>query len=208
MSPDLVTLKKEFITNLISDGFKIFPCDLNKKPLLDGSNLFSFSSVYTNNLLKDDTLTWENAMSLNNGVICGNNSKLIILDVDKKSGGLFQWYNILKRFNNLQDIKTFKVRTTNKGYHYYFKIDDACLYQWQTHFNLNLLNNFLTGIDLIANNGYAILPYSTGTNGEIYTPLNYHSEKSINNQISIMPLWLKDLIKVHIKNLEITLLNK
>ena len=52
MSHDLVTLKKEFITNFISDGFKIFPCDLNKKPLIDGSSLVSFSSIYINNLIK------------------------------------------------------------------------------------------------------------------------------------------------------------
>jgi hypothetical protein len=200
MRHDSTTFKKEFITNIISDGFKIFPCDSNKKPLIDVSNLISFSSDYTNNLLIDDNLTWENAINLNNSIICGNNSKLIILDIDKKSGGLFQWYNILKSFNNSQDIKTFKVRTANKGYHYYFKIDDACLYQWQTRFSLNLLNNFLTGIDLIANNGYAIIPYSIGSNGEIYMPLNYDSSKSINNQISFMPLWLKDLIKIYIKN--------
>jgi hypothetical protein len=106
----------------------------------------------------------------------------------------------LKNFNNSKDIKTFKVRTANKGYHYYFKIDDEFLYQWQTSFSLNLLNNFLTGIDLIANNGYAILPYSLGSNGEIYTPLNYDSIKSINNQISFMPFWLENLIKDYIKN--------
>lgn len=200
MRQDSTTLKREFISNVISNGFKIFPCEANKKPLIDVSNLLSLSGLYTTNLLLNDNLTWENAMSLNNAIICGNNSKLIILDIDKKSGGLFQWYNILKKFNNSKDIKTFKVRTANKGYHYYFKIDEAFLYQWQTSFSLNLLNNFLTGIDLIANNGYAILPYSLGTNGEIYTPLNYDPIKSINNQISFMPLWLKDLIKVYIKN--------
>lgn len=194
MRHNSTSLKRAFISNIISDGFKIFPCDSNKKPLIEEANLLSHSSVYTNNLLIDDNLNWENAIRLNNAIICGSKSKLIILDIDNKSGGLFQWYNILKRFNNSQDIRTFKVRTANKGYHYYFKIDDVCLSHWQTSFSLNLLNNFLNGIDLIANNGYAILPYSIGSNGEVYTPLNYDSGKSINNQIAFIPTWLKDLI--------------
>jgi hypothetical protein len=202
MRVDSTNLKKEFIINIISDGFKIFPCDSNKKPLMDVSNLISFSLDYTKNLLSGDNLTWENAISFNNAIICGNRSNLLILDIDKKSGGLFQWYNILKIFNNSEDIKTFKVKTANKGYHYYFKIDESCFCSWQTHFSLNLLNNFLTGIDLIANNGYVIMPYSIGLNGEIYLPLNYNPSKALNEQISYIPTWLKDLINDYLKNKE------
>ena len=189
-------MNSTFLSNIIKAGYCVFPCDRNKKPLTEHSEkTIALAFEYTNALLADDRIHWQRAIYYNNAILCGEINKLLVVDIDRKNGGIYQWNELLKIHNNGLDIKTFKVRTPSGGVHYYFKTNEETI-NISTHFSLRLLSNFLSGIDLLANNGYALLPYSMNTNNIQYLPYKGSLIMLLNKELPELPDWLwKELKK-------------
>ena len=53
----------------------------------------------------------------NYGILTGAINNLLVLDIDVKDGGLFEWQNYLNKYG---DINTIQISTPSNGYHYYF----------------------------------------------------------------------------------------
>jgi hypothetical protein len=188
-------LKQAFLKNCIDQGYFIFPCLPNKKPCIENPNhTINLAKEYTYALRSGDFSTWKKAMNNNNAILCGEINRLLVVDIDCRNGGKYQWKQLLKKYNNGLDLNTFKVRTPSGGLHYYFSIDTDTI-GLETRFNLRFLNNFLAGIDLLANNGYALLPFSVDINQKTYYPYSSGLKGYERNKLPPVPDWFKQNLK-------------
>ena len=91
----------------------------------------------------------------NYGILTGAINNLLVLDIDVKDGGLFEWQNYLNKYG---DINTIQISTPSNGYHYYFK------YSHSDKAYALLIENHLTnktkfrnkGLDIRSNGGYVV----------------------------------------------------
>jgi len=117
----------------------------------------------------------------NIGIVTGQISQIIVLDIDKKNNGL----ETIKR---LKIPDTVTVKTGGGGFHYYFRYPDG----------FDEINNFqdeeaLPGIDLRADGGYVVAPLSYHPNGERY---EFVAGKKFGEiDIAQAPSWLIDHIQ-------------
>lgn len=106
----------------------------------------------------------------NIGLPTGKINNIIVLDIDYKDDGIDEFNKYIKLYG---DINTFKVKSPNNGYHYYF------LYKHSDESIQHLIDESLKnsskyrgkGIDIRSNGGYIVGPNST-INGKMYEIIN------------------------------------
>jgi hypothetical protein len=130
----------------------------------------------------------------NIGIITGKVSSIVVLDVDKKGGGVVKFKKLLKE-NNCEDLhkKTFTVKTGGGGYHYYFKYDDV---------TAKLLSRPVKGIgDIKTNGGQVVFLGSIHPDTEAtyyaYGGHEFDSESHIDIKLISMPKFLYTYIINH-----------
>lgn len=98
-------------------------------------------------------LAWfENHPDLNLGIRTGKCSNLVVLDIDKKSGGIGSWEALVDALKI--DVKTYTIQTQGGGYHLYFTAPKDVVLRNRT--------NIRPGLDLRAEDGYVVAPPSVG----------------------------------------------
>lgn len=172
----------------------MLPCDEYNKPLLNISNfrdeLFRFNEEMK---LKIDNGTFNYSQNL--ALLCGVRNELVVVDVDKEFRGTSVWKDWLLRFNGGKDIETLKVETAGGGLHYYFQYQHEQFYPFDSIYRPTFQTYGIAGIDLIAENGYVMTPFTVQRNGNMYVIKNYSSCVNIKEQINQMPDWLFLLFK-------------
>ena len=183
-----------FIQQLCEEGFLLFPCDEYHKPLLNVSNfrveLFRFNEEMK---LKIHHGTFNYSQNL--ALLCGVRNELVVVDVDKEFRGTSVWKDWLLRYNGGKDIETLKIETAGGGLHYYFHFQREQFYPFESIYRPSFQTYGKAGIDLIAENGYVMIPFTVHLNGNVYSIKNYSSGVNIKEQINHLPEWLFLLFK-------------
>ncbi|MBM4222886.1 MAG: DUF3987 domain-containing protein, partial [Gammaproteobacteria bacterium] len=96
---------------------------------------------------------WPNA---NIGIVTGSASKICVLDIDPKNGGLDSLSMIQEKYGPLMSSS---VRSGGQGKHFYFSILDDSI---KNHVNI------YPGIDIRGEGGYIVAPPSRHKSGDIY----------------------------------------
>ena len=120
-------------------GWQVFPCKLNKTPHVK----WKTGATTDKAIIKDWWTKWPNAGI---GIVCGKDSGLLVVDVDKKSGGL-KTYKEWKGKHGI--FKTSKVCTGGGGLHLYFEYPSIGA--------RNSAGLIAQGIDVRADGGYVIV---------------------------------------------------
>lgn len=117
----------------------------------------------------------------NVGILCGNHSNVIIIDVDNRNNGINNWNEILDE-NFILNIDTPIVQTPSGGIHYYFKWDkELDLYKSKLSKN----NKKYDGIDILKTGKQVVFPGSQ-INGKKYVWV----QSPLNTTIKKLPEWL------------------
>jgi hypothetical protein len=154
-----------------SKGWHVFPLK-GKIPLTpDG-----FKSATVNEaLIRKWWELWPNA---NIGIATGAASDLVVIDIDKKSGG---WTSVAELNNEGHFFSTeYEVETGGGGAHFY--------YEHPGHPIKNKAGLF-PGIDVRGDGGYVVAPPSTHESGKPYVSLNPA------HRPNLLPEWLLDKLK-------------
>ena len=95
----------------------------------------------------------------NIGIITGERSNIIVVDVDVQNNGIQNFEELAKDngIENILKINTPIVRTGSGGFHFYFKYEKA-LYQHLTS-GTNFIEGY-PGVDFKCNNGLVVYPGS------------------------------------------------
>ena len=157
---------------LISKGFEVAPVfgvDVNFNCFCGNSNCFKNGKHLYNFTNKDfgtknfqmlkDNIRFH--YSANIAVMTGRRSELVIVDVDLPAFGNGAFDLIAKTTPELE--KTFSVQSGSGGIHFYFKTSNRFI---------SRTNQFGEGIDLLAENAYAVSIGSTHKCGGKYRILN------------------------------------
>ncbi len=118
---------------------------------------------------------------LNVGICTGQRSRLVVLDVDARSGGLETLEECLQLYGDLP--LTPMVHTGGGGNHYYFKCPLG---------GLPSRISLLPGIDLKCEGGYVVAPPSRHLSGKEYVWDTFQDIESI--PMAPLPDWLQHLI--------------
>jgi hypothetical protein len=189
--------KNEWIKIFLENGFAIFPCNLDKTPMIKRWNKITINDsykLYTPNSTDDDSKDYTfhhktQYIKNNIGVLCGIQSRIIVIDIDIKDGGIQYWNNMLM-LNDCNSIDTLKVISGSGGFHYYFKWTPQCK-KWFSKNRMFSTNECKVGIDLRADNGYIILPPSIHHDTQnLYKFDNINSPCNLRDKINEMPKWL------------------
>ncbi len=155
----------------VAEGFKIFPCKLDKKP-------------YTKNGLKDATQTqagvkeyWTKWPDAGIGLVTDN---LVVIDFDKKNGGKESKAAMETEYGKLPPTRTH--RTGGGGLHYIYRNPNGSNIR-----NSAGLSGY-KGVDIRANGGYIVVPPSPHESGKPYTVLD-------KSEIASCPDWLMNMAK-------------
>ncbi len=106
---------------------------------------------------RDQLNTWfKNPSTQNVGILTGESSGLLVLDIDPRNGGEGSLIEIEKLYGPVP--RTPLVHTGGGGYHFYFK----------THSAIQSYQNILPGIDVKANGGFIVAPPSLHASGKYY----------------------------------------
>lgn len=178
---DFIIKKITYILNFINRGFIIFPCNTNKTPRVMAWNHLTRNDVLQLYLTNDMEFT-------NIGLLCGEASGVVVIDIDKQNNGMEYWENLLKLNNNSNDIDTLITTTGSGGKHYFFKYSQN-MSNWSSKNRIFMNENKKIGIDLRTKNGYVILPPSLHKK---YNKL--YEFNDINKTIIDMPEWLFNII--------------
>lgn len=155
---------------LANDGWEIFPCTLDRQPLLWVGAREATSDAH------QITAWWLMYPHASIGVRVKSNQ--IVLDVDIKNGqdGLSKIQHLEQSFGKLDTLVS---ETGSGGRHYYFSIKEEIQIKQKRLFN---------GISLILTGNYVVAPPSPHPSGRFYSWLH-------KKPISEAPTWLIDLIK-------------
>jgi len=156
-------------------------------------------------LYKFNSITFKNCLDYckaNDNCICiitGERSKIVVVDIDHKDGGMNMWNTLIK--DNIEP-DTLKVKSGNGGLHYYFKFDDRT--SLLKNKNKVTIRNTKVGIDIRSEKG---IIYAPPTKYYCIKTRKSKSYKFLNNvTINKMPGWLWDELN-HIDN-TITIVQK
>ena len=135
----------------------------------------------------------------NIGLFTGNINKIFVLDITKENNGIDYWNNILKQYNNNNDINTIIVNTGGNGKQYYFTNTNTDKF-FTKHFVFSDDNFNKIGIHVKNNNSFVLAPYSADICGNIYTFNNKYITNNniiecIRNHIINIPDWLHQLLE-------------
>lgn len=182
-SPEKLT-STAFAIEYAKMGFSIFPCDIEKNPIVDF--LFGFSHGFKD-ATRDKKLiakTWHKYPDAGIGLALPENIQVFDCDVLKdtekkpilKDGrpdivGLKSFQNLIIELDfKDSDLDTLSVRTQSGGRHFYYKMPEDISSFNHTH--------ALEGLDLKGYGGYVLLPNSPGQYGR-YEFLNLTEIKEI-----------------------------
>lgn len=128
---------------------------------------------------------WLNQPNCNIGIVCGQASGIVVLDIDIKDQGLEQWEEYIK-LNG--EPKTFKVKTGSGGYHYYFKYNADVTSLSKMTRCATKSDGTKIGWDFLTNKSQVVAP------GSIHpiTGIGYRAEHMAIND---MPKWILDMIR-------------
>ena len=159
---------------IAKDGFKIFPCNDKKQPLVKNGFHAATNNV---NQINEWWTKWPNAAI---GMPTGAVNGFWVVDCDVKNGnGILEFLNICKEHNYNPD-NTYIVETQSGGLHYYFEFEQDSPIS-------NSAKIIAPNIDIRGDGGYVIVPPSC-INGKIYKVNN-------NKTIQTAPSWLIELCK-------------
>lgn len=130
---------------------------------------------------------WTTHPTANIGLATDERSAIIVLDIDMPEGH-FSLKELQEKYSPLPDTR--RVRTANKGLHYYFQYPQ----DGQTYRNAVGLQGKI-GVDVRAN-GYVVLPPS-----KLYGRLSYLWANP-DTPIAPLPIWLRDLLRENQKHRE------
>ncbi len=163
--------KQALAIEYVKMGFKVFPCDINKNPIVDHSLGFIHGFKDAINDLKLIVKTWHKYPNAGIGLALPEDLMAIDCDILKdsehrpilKNGkpdpiGLKSFQNLIidLKFSD-SDLDTLSVVTQSGGRHFYYKLPRGAI-----SFNKN---HVLEGLDVKGYGGYVILPNSTGKYG-------------------------------------------
>lgn len=172
--------KSQILEQLLNEEFTIFPTYLDKSPAFKAWN--KIDNTTSKWIFSENSSYNKNPKNLGIGLVCGQRSGVVVIDIDLKDDGMKYWMAIMEKIG-VQDIDTLKVETGSGGVHYYFTYHPSM----ERFYSMNRL--FSTGIDFRSDNGYVIVPPSIHPNGNKYKFLSDVSS-GIRDQINEMPSWL------------------
>mgnify|MGYP001566574484 CR=1 FL=1 len=156
----------------VAEGFKVFPCALDKKPL-------------TPHGLKDATITqlgvkeyWTKWPEAAIGLVTDG---FVVIDFDAKSGGKTSKTAIEEKYGKLP--KTRVHRTGGGGLHYIYRNPNG------RDIRNSVKVGGYSGVDLRANGGYIVAPPSPHVSGKVYKVLD-------SSPIIPAPDWILDLCAI------------
>ncbi len=123
---------------------------------------------------------WMQWPDANLAVVTGEKSGLIVVDVDKKSGGLDSLKKLFDQFEKFPPTPT--VHSGGGGLHFYFQ---------HPGFEVRGRRGMVPGIDVMADGGRIVAPPSKHKNGSLYT---WDKEFSDEIPVAKIPKWLLDMI--------------
>jgi hypothetical protein len=155
--------KYKIISSLIEQGYSLIElygineqgfCTCYKGEKCSCAGKHPVKSNWKDNFIKSDE-ELKNILkqhpNANFGVITGNG--LVVVDIDKKSGG----FESLKKIKDII-VPTFTVKTGGGGYHFYYKTSEKVANRVKV----------LPGIDIRGEGGYAVAPGSKHISGSYY----------------------------------------
>ena len=159
-----------------------------KRPLIT-----NWTNITIENALNTIYEAYQQKKCNNIGILCGEKSELIVIDIDVKDQGLQLWETLCKQFGTPD---TFIVKTGSGGYHYYFQLDERTKVLKNTTRAIDK-----KGIDIKTNGGQIVFTGSIHPD----TKKEYYPVKGWNDviKISIMPDWLLNLL-IPTKNQNLT----
>lgn len=129
-------------------------------------------------------------LGLNIGLLTGEKTNLLILDIDIKDDGIKLWNSISKKYPT---FKTPTVKSPGGSIHFYFKYNNKI-----PNMNRILINNKKIGWDIKSNGSIITAPPSIYPNtNKRYKWINGYSLNEL-KPVS-MPKWLQSFILNHIK---------
>ena len=164
----------EFALSYARNNWPVFP--------LHGKIPFKDSRGYKDATTNEAQIRtwWSQHPTANIGLATGERSGIIVLDIDPPEGH-FSLKELQAKHAPLPDTR--RVRTANKGLHYYFQYpQDGEVYKNAVGLQGNI------GIDVRATGGYVVLPPS-----KLYGRLSYVWGNP-ETPIAPLPMWLKDMI--------------
>lgn len=143
---DTLNIAKE----AISFGFRPMPVN-GKIPLIKDWNEKSKNDLYA----QCEALIHAGK---NVGIVCGQASKVIVLDVDTQHNGTKNFRQLQNEFNNGEELQTPTVRTPSEGFHLYFKYEADLGLKTAS----NVIQRFgkLNGFDIRSDSGFIVYPGS------------------------------------------------
>jgi hypothetical protein len=127
-------------------GYNVFPVGIDKTPKVQWGQYRTIR--VTREQIEDWWTRWPDA---NIGLPTGSPSGVMVVDFDKKSGGL-------ETLKSLRLPPTLVIRTGGGGFHYYFKYTS----------DYHSCAGILPGVDIRNDNGYVLLPPSVHKSGNCY----------------------------------------
>lgn len=128
------------------------------------------------------------------GVVTGEASGVVVLDIDIADDGLNKWKQLVDSNTNGQGLEeTFTVRTSSGGIHIYFQYTPDLS-------NIGNINRILKyPFDYRTNNGMVVFPGSFDKYNRLYRVESgykpYHEDVNVNMMIiSEMPIWIKTIL--------------
>lgn len=212
--PQYRKYKEEWIRNFLLSDLVIFPCNLNKTPMISGWNKMTQNDSYQLYNVSDDIYEIERNIQSNIGLLCGARSGIVVIDIDIKDDGIKYWNELLlengnsvaKVARNFEEISgnfkqniyteldTLKVISGSGGYHYFFEWTSG-MENWVSKNRIFSTPDKKIGIDFRAENGYIILPPSIHCDtANLYKFNNIDFPCNIRDKINEMPHWLFDKI--------------
>jgi len=127
----------------------------------------------------------ENVEVDNIGVLTGEPSGIVVLDIDARDNGIQKWNDLVEANGGVLP-KTFVVSTGGEGYHYYFKYNPSL----QKIKNRNGILGM--PLDFRTNGGMVVFPGSKSKSGNVYAIYDgYENERPI---IADIPPWLISIL--------------
>lgn len=185
--------KIKFIKRLIEEKIQLLPCDGNNKPILDFEN-FRKNLLEFNKALYHQSKLTTFITNQNLAIVTGEINKIIAVDIDIEFSGTIIWRNLLKKFNCGNDIQSVKVHTPSGGLHYYFTYETKKFQNFESIYRPYLNGFGKVGIDLIAENGYVMMPFSK-KNERQYQIHNYDPKFKLDDQVIKIPNWLYSIFR-------------
>lgn len=157
-------MRKQTITNMMQEGFVLFPLAPNSKRPPEGTN----GHLTWTQLDSEDFMPELTDESNNIGIVTGKASGIIAIDIDPKHGGTIDAVTELAG----QKLATRMFRTQSGGTHLIFKYPEGV-----DHIG-NSVGKLAPGVDVRADGGYIVGPTSV-IDGRAYEILNHDDIDSL-----------------------------